>query len=76
MGSHIVFISMLGLLNSPVKPIIPEEDRRAYRPKRCTNNNEDGDNSPNNADNTNHQASSQTFRETKLLIVLTVLSEL
>ena len=42
---------------------IPEEGRRAYRPKCCTDNNKDGDNSPNNADNTNHQASSQTFRE-------------
>ena len=32
---------------------IPEEGRRAYRPKHCTDNNEDEDNSPNNADNTN-----------------------
>ena len=31
---------------------IPEEGWRAYRPKRCTDNNEDEDNSPNNADNT------------------------
>ena len=42
---------------------IPEEGRRLYWPKRCTDNNEDEDNSPNNADNTNHQTSSQTFRE-------------
>ena len=40
---------------------IPEEGRRAYRPKRCTDNNKDEDNSPNNADYTNHQASSQTL---------------
>ena len=34
---------------------IPEEGRRAYRPKRCTDNNKDDDNSRNNADNTNYQ---------------------
>ena len=48
---------------SQVRQEIPEEGRRAYQPKCCTDNNEDEDNSPNTADNTNHQASSQTFRE-------------
>ena len=38
---------------SRVRQEIPEEGRRAYRLKRCTDNNEDEDNSPNNADNTN-----------------------
>ena len=42
---------------------IPEEGRRAHRPKCCTDNNEDEDNSPNNTNNTNYQASSQKFRE-------------
>ena len=46
---------------------VSESDKKYLKkvvgPKRCTDNNEDGDNSPNNADNTNHQASSQTFRE-------------
>ena len=37
---------------SQVRLEIPEEGRRAYRLKRCTDNNEDEDNSPNNADNT------------------------
>ena len=48
---------------SRIRQEIPEEGRRAYRPKRCTDNKEDEDNSPNNPDNSNHQASSQTFRE-------------
>ena len=48
---------------SRVQQEIPEEGRRAYRPKRCTDNNEDEDNSPNNPNNTNYQASSQKFRE-------------
>ena len=39
--------------SSRVRQEIPEEGRRAYRSKRCTDNNEDEDNSPNNADNTN-----------------------
>ena len=56
---------------SRVRQEIPEEDRRAHRPKRCTDNNEDDDNSLNNADNTNHQASSQTFREIISLVVIT-----
>ena len=34
-----------------VREEIPEEGRRAHRPKCCTDNNEDEDNSPNNADN-------------------------
>ena len=42
---------------SCVRQEIPEEGRRAHRPKRCTDNNEDEDNSPNNADNTNNQTS-------------------
>ena len=48
---------------SRVRQEIPEEGRMAHHPKRCIDNNKDEDNSPNNADNTNHQASSQTFRE-------------
>ena len=48
---------------SRVRQEIPEEGRRAYRPKRCIDNNEGEYNSPNNADNTSPQASSQTFRE-------------
>ena len=36
---------------SRVRQKIPEEGRRAYRPKRCTDNNEDENNSPNNTDN-------------------------
>ena len=35
-----------------VRQEIPEEGRRAHRPKRCTDDNEDEDNSPNNVDNT------------------------
>ena len=31
---------------------IPEEGRRTHRPKRCIDNNEDEDNSPNNTNNT------------------------
>ena len=31
---------------------VPEESRRAHQPKRCTDNNEDEDNSPNNPNNT------------------------
>ena len=48
---------------SRVKQEIPEEGRRAHRPKCCRNNNEDEHNSLNNTNNTNHQASSQKFRE-------------
>ena len=46
-----------------VRQEMPKESQRVHRPKRSTDNNEDEDNSPNSADNTNHQASSQTFRE-------------
>ena len=42
-----------------------EEGRRAHRPKRCTDNNKDEDNSPINPNNTNYQASSKKFREQK-----------
>ena len=38
--------------DSQVRQEIPEEGRRAYQPKRCTDNNEDEDNSPNNTDKT------------------------
>ena len=44
--------------SSQVRQEIPEEGRKAHRPKRCTDNNEDEDNSPNNTNNTNYQASS------------------
>ena len=54
---------------SRVRQEIPEEGRRVYRPKRCTDNNEDEDNSPNNTDNSNHQASSQTFREMEIYFI-------
>ena len=36
---------------SRVRQEITEEGQRAHRPKRYTDNNEDEDNSPNNADN-------------------------
>ena len=62
LGSKFRDGSRLRQEGSRLRQEIPEEGRRAYRPKRCTNNNEDGDNSPSKADNTN-QASSQTFRE-------------
>ena len=38
---------------SCVRQEIPEEGRRAHRPKRCTDNNEDEDNSLNNTNNGN-----------------------
>ena len=38
---------------SCVRQEIPEEGRRAHRPKRCRDNNEDEVNSPNNTNNTN-----------------------
>ena len=40
---------------SEVRQEIPEEGWKAHRPKRCTDNNEDEDNSPNNTNNTNSQ---------------------
>ena len=48
---------------SQVRQEISEEGWKAHRAKRYTDKNEDEDNSPNNADNTNHQASSKKFRE-------------
>ena len=39
---------------SCVRKEIPEEGRGAHRSKRCTDNNEDEDNNPNNADNTKY----------------------
>ena len=43
---------------------IPEEGRRAHRPKRCTDINKDEDNSPRNRNTTNYnQTSSHRFRE-------------
>ena len=41
----------------------PEEGQRAYRPKRCANNNKDEDNSLKTLNDKNHQASSQKFRQ-------------
>ena len=57
---------------SQVRQEIPEEGQRAHRPKRCTDNNEDEDNSLNNTNNTNYQASSQKFREIDLFDPLNV----
>ena len=51
---------------SQVEQEIPEEGRRSHRLKRCTDNNEDEDNSPNN---TNYLASSKKFREIFLKVV-------
>ena len=58
MGSHIVFISIRQegsrvRKGSRVQQEIPEEGWRAHWLKRCTDYNEDEDNSPNNTDNTN-----------------------
>ena len=39
----------------------PEEGQRTYRPKRCGNNNEDEDNSPETLNDKNHQVSSEKF---------------
>ena len=50
---------------SRVRQEAPEEGRRAHRPKRCVYNNKDEDNSPNNLNNTNYQASSHKFRQIK-----------
>ena len=41
----------------------PEEGRMTYRPKRCSNNNKDKDNSPKTPNNKNHQALFQKFRQ-------------
>ena len=48
---------------SRVQQEIPEEGWRAHQPERCTDNNKDEDNSPNNPNNSNYQASSQKFKE-------------
>ena len=45
----------------------PEEGRRSYRPKRCGNNNKDEDNSLKNLSDKNQKASSQKFRQPKIL---------
>ena len=45
----------------------PEEDRRSYRPKSWGNNNKNEDNSPKTLNDKNHQASSQKFRQLKIL---------
>ena len=44
----------------------PEEGWRAYRPKRCGNNNKNEDNSPKTLNDKNHQALSQKFRHSVL----------
>ena len=54
------------LESSRARQEIHEEGRRAHQPKRCTDNNKDEDNSPNNPNNTNYQVSSQKFREIKI----------
>ena len=41
----------------------PEEGRGTYRPKRCGNNNKDGDNSPKILNDKNYQALFQKFRQ-------------
>ena len=46
---------------------IPKEGRRTYRPKRCGNNNKDEDNSPKTLNDKNQQASSQKFRQLRIV---------
>ena len=48
----------------------PEEGQRTYQPKHCGNNNKDEDNSPKNLNDKNQQASSQKFRQMKILVGL------
>ena len=48
---------------SRVQQEIPEEGRRAHRPKRCTDDNKDEDNCPNNPNNISYQTSSKKIRE-------------
>ena len=49
---------------SQVRKEIPEEGRRAHRPKCCKDINKDEDKSPKNRNTTNYnQTSSHTFRE-------------
>ena len=45
----------------------PEEGRWMYRPKRCGNNNKNEDNSPKTLNDKNQQASSQKFRQRKMI---------
>ena len=53
-------------VTSGLHQVLPVElgNLLTHRPKRCEYNNKDEDNSPNNLDNTNNQASSQKFRKT------------
>ena len=53
----------------PIGQEIPEEGRRAHWLKRCTDNNEDEDKSPNKPNNTNYQASSQNVIKINVLIL-------
>ena len=46
----------------------PEEDQRTYRPKRYGNNNKDEDSRLKTLNDKNQQASSQKFRQLKLLV--------
>ena len=48
----------------------PEEDRKTYRPKHCRNNKKDDDNSLKTLNDKNYQASSQKFRQLKILFSL------
>ena len=57
-GSRVRKEGYRGREGSRVQQKIPEIGRRAHRPKRYTDNNEDEDNSPKNP---NYQASSQKF---------------
>ena len=47
----------------------PEEGRRTYGPKRCGNMNKDEDNSPKTLNDENQQASSQKFRQLKIISI-------
>ena len=64
-GLFQVFLVGLGNLLFEVGIIlvveIPEEGRRAYQPKRCTYNNEDEDNIPNNTNNTNRKLTQASY---------------
>ena len=64
LGSKFRGKSRLRQEGSRVRKEIPEEGRRAHRPKHCTDINKDEDNSPKNRNTTNYnQTSSHTFRE-------------
>ena len=54
-------VSIKDVVRSSVK--VPEDGRRTYRPKRCGNNNKDGDNSPKTLNDKYKQASSKKFRQ-------------